>query len=133
MPVRGIQRVKRNYKMAIDRIANQTTDRTVYEILSQGGAMAATMTPIDTSALINSHFAEIKVGKNKVVGVTGYTAKYAAAVHDASGVLKGRPRDPNKPGRGDFWDPNAEPGFLVKGFDEIKPSIPAILKRNYKK
>lgn len=133
MPVRGIKRVKRNYRVAVEKVSVQTTERTVYEILSQGGAMAATMTPVDTSNLINSQYApQVGVQQGKVSGHLGYTAEYAAYVHDAPGVLAGQPRDPNDPSRGDFWDPNAEPGFLDKGFEEIKPSIPAILKRNYR-
>ncbi|MBV7482524.1 hypothetical protein [Bordetella sp. BOR01] len=132
MPVKGIERVRRNYRVAVARIAEGTTERTVYEILSQGGAMAAQMTPIDTSNLVNSQYApQIEVSQGKVTGNIGYTAEYAATVHDAAGTLRGRPRDPNDPSRGDFWDPNAEPRFLEKAFDEIKPAIPAILKRNY--
>lgn len=130
MPVKGIERVKRNYRVAVKKIATGTTERAVYEILSSGGAMAATMTPIDTSNLVNSQYApQIDVQQRKVAGHIGYTAEYAAQVHEAPGTLAGRPREN---GNGDYWDPNAEPGFLTKGFDEIKPSIPAILKRNYK-
>lgn len=132
MPVKGIERVKRNFRAILKDIGETRTERAVYEILSQGAAMAAQMTPVDTSTLVNSHFVDINAGTTKVQGKTGYTAGYAARVHEASGTLKGLPRDPNKPGRGDYWDPNAEPGFLRKGFDEIKPSIPAILKRHYK-
>lgn len=133
MPVKGIERVKRNLRVTVARIAEGTTERTVYEILSQGGAMAAQMTPIDTSNLVNSQYApQIDVKQGKVTGNIGYTAAYASAVHDAPGTLRGQPRDPNDPSRGDFWDPNAEPGFLTRGFEEIKPAIPAILKRNYK-
>ena len=133
MPVKGIERVKRNYRVTVARIHGQVTERTVYEILSQGGAMAAQMTPIDTSNLVNSQYApQIDVAQGKVTGNIGYTAEYAAAVHDAPGKLRGRPRDPNDPGRGDFWDRNAEPRFLEKGFEEIKPSIPAILRKNYR-
>lgn len=130
MPVKGIQRVKRNYKVAVQRIARGTSEKTVYEILSQGGAMAAQMTPIDTSNLVNSQYApQLTVQADKVTGHLGYTAAYAGAVHDASGSLDGKPR---MNGNGNYWDPNAEPGFLRKGFEQIKPAIPAILKRNYR-
>lgn len=133
MPARGIERVKRNLRVKVSDIAEGTTERTVYEILSQGGAMAAQMTPIDTSNLVNSQYApQIEVKQGKVTGNIGYTAEYAQQVHEATGSARGRPRDPEDPSRGDFWDPNAEPGFLTKGFEEITPAIPAILKRNYK-
>jgi hypothetical protein len=59
----------------------------------------------------------------------GYTASYAFAVHEAPGTLKGQSRPS---GRSDYWDPNAQPRFLVEGFDQLKSSIPAILKAYYR-
>lgn len=144
--------MRKNYRRTVQRIAGTVSDRAVYEILSQGGAMAATMTPIDTSNLINSQYApQIDMKSGKVAGHIGYTADYASAVHGMPGTLKGQPRahfgrtgnqsaqGPMVPrafgggtGNGNYWDPNAEPEFLTKGFEEIKPAIPAILKRNYR-
>lgn len=135
MPVKGIERVRRGYKVAVDRISGQVSEGAVYAILSQGAAMAQTLTPTDSSNLINSQYApQIEVKRGKVTGSVGYTADYAAAVHDAAGttVGKGVARDPSDPGRGDFWDPNAEPEFLSKGFDEIESSVPAILRSYYR-
>ncbi len=152
MPVKGIDRVKRNYRRTVQKISGPVSERAVYEILSRGGVMAATMTPIDSSNLVNSQYApQTDVKKGKVSGHIGYTADYAAAVHSMPGTLKGQPRvdfgrtgnqsehGPVIPyafgggtGKGNYWDPNAEPEFLTKGFEEIKPAIPAILKRNYR-
>jgi hypothetical protein len=129
MPLKGIAKVRKNYRVAVEKIAVGTTDRALYAILSQGGAMADTMTPIDTSNLINSRTApQIEPSATGMKGRVGYTAHYAAAVHEATGKLKGKPRPRN---RGNYWDPNAEPQFLEKGFEAIKPSIPIILKRVY--
>jgi hypothetical protein len=100
------------------------------EALIIGGGMAATMTPVDTSNLINSQFRIIERVATGVRGRMGYTAAYAAAVHDASGKLKGDPRDPNDPSRGNFWDPAGEPDFLTKGFEQTKADIDAAVKRN---
>lgn len=151
MAVKGIERVKRNYKRTVERIAGPVSEGAIYAVLSQGGAMAATMTPMDTSTLINSQYApQISVQGGKVKGQIGYTADYASAVHEAPGKLKGQPRadfgrtgvhsdyGPRVPvafgggtGVGNYWDPNAEPGFLTKGFEQIKPAIPSILKATY--
>ena len=132
MPVKGIERVKRGFRIAVKEIGEGKTERAVYETLSQGSAMAAQMTPIDSSNLVNSQYApQIDVKEGKVSGSVGYTASYAAAVHEASGKLKGKPRaDFGKTragvafgggtGNGNYWDPNAEPEFLTKGFDQIK-------------
>lgn len=133
MPIEGIKRVKQGFRMKIDDISQAKTEGAVYAILSQGAALAQTMTPIDTSTLVNSQTApQITVGSNGVEGSVGYTAAYAAAVHEAPGTLAGQPRDENDPSRGDYWDPNAEPEFLTKGFDQIIPAIPAILRRTYR-
>lgn len=143
MPVKGIERVKRGFRIAVREIGEGKTERAVYETLSQGSAMAAQMTPIDSSNLVNSQYApQIDVKEGKVSGSVGYTASYAAAVHQASGKLKGKPREDfgktragvafgGGTGNGNYWDPNAEPKFLTKGFDQIKGALPAILKRIY--
>lgn len=135
MPVKGIERVRRGYKVTVDRISGSVSEGAVYAILSQGAAMAHTMTPIDTSNLINSQYApQITMNRGKITGNVGYTAAYAGAVHDAAGtnVGKGVARDPADPSRGDFWDPNAEPEFLSKGFEQIESSVPAILRSHYR-
>ena len=57
MAIQGIDRVRRNLRVAVENIAEGRSERAIYEILSQGAAMAQTMTPIDTSNLINSQTA----------------------------------------------------------------------------
>lgn len=142
MPVKGIERTKRGFKVKIEEIDGQRTNRAMHAILSRGAAMSATMTPVDTSKLINSQYTRVTQQQGKATGRTGYTARYAEAVHDASGKLKGQPRADfgrtragvefgGGTGNGNYWDPNAEPKFLEKGFEEIKPEIPAILKAAY--
>jgi len=86
MPVKGIERVKRGFRIAVKEIGEGKTERAVYETLSQGAAMAAQMVPRDTSNLVDSQYApQIDVKEGKVSGSIGYTASYAAAVHEASG------------------------------------------------
>lgn len=148
MPVRNIQRVKLNLKQAISDIEGKKTQKAIYDVLSQGQALAALMVPIDTSFLINSSFGPVMIDAK--TGRVGYTAEYAKWVHDAPGTLRGKPRanfgrtanhssaGPQRPvafgggtGRGEYWDPNGEPQFLVKGFEQLMSSIPAILKASY--
>lgn len=130
MAVKGIERVKRNYKLIINDIDQTKTEAAVYAVLSQGAAIAQVHTPVDTSALVNSQYApQIEQQAGKTVGQVGYTASYAAAVHNAPGVMKGIPRHN---GNGEYWDPDAEPGFLTKGFEELKPIIPRILEAEYR-
>lgn len=129
MPVKGIDRVKRGFRVRVESISGPMTERAVYNVLQTGGAYADMMTPVDTSNLINSRYApQIEQREGGTTGRVGYTAAYAAAVHGMSGKLKGRERPG---GNGQYWDPDAEPGFLDKGFEQVKPEIPAILKAAY--
>ncbi|MEN1396152.1 hypothetical protein, partial [Pseudomonas aeruginosa] len=67
MAIQGIDRVRRNFRVAVENIAGGVSERAVYEVLSQGAAMAQTMTPVDTSTLVNSQTApQITVGPNGV-------------------------------------------------------------------
>lgn len=151
MPAKGIQAVSRNYKVKTQKAAGPTTLTALRVVLMEGAAIADTMVPVDTSNLINSRFApEIKSSQKGMTGKVGYSASYAAAVHGMSGKLKGKPRadfgttsnhskvGPQKPQSfgggtkvGNYWDPNGEPQWLEKGFDKLKPHIPALLKKVY--
>lgn len=127
--VTGIQRVKLGLKRVADDEMQRRTRKALHAILSEGSARAALMTPVDTSNLINSQYApRITTGPARSSGHVGYTADYAAFVHSAPGVLKGQPR---ANGRGEYWDPSGEPGFLTKGFDEVIPRIDVILRSIY--
>lgn len=151
MPAKGIQAVRRNYRLKVENIDGKTTGAAVFLVLREGAAIADTMVPVDTSNLINSRFApQISHSKGKTTGKVGYSASYAAAVHGMSGKLKGKPRadfgttsnhskvGPQKPQAfgggtkvGNYWDPSGEPQWLTKGFDRLKPAIPALLKKVY--
>lgn len=90
---------------------------------------SATMTPIETSTLINSQFDTIEVNGTRVTGKVGYSANYALYVHNASGKLKGQPR-PN--GKGSYWSPNGEPKFLTKAADKTKDLVDKAIKAEMK-
>lgn len=146
MPVRGGDKLRRNMRRITHEIAGDLTPTVVKEILIIGEGYAANLTPIDTSNLINSGFRTVTSTATGAVGVVGYTADYALFVHQASGKLKGQPRHSVKAfgtrdgrtafasNKGDFWDPNAEPGFLQKGFErDGKADIEAHIVRRYRK
>jgi hypothetical protein len=129
MPARGVKQVRNRITRIMGDISGPKAERAVTEALIIGGGMAATMTPVDTSNLINSQFRIVRKVGTKINGQMGYTAAYAAAVHDAKGTLKGQARDPNDGSRGNFWDPAAEPEFLKKGFEMTKAAIDAVVIR----
>lgn len=56
--------------------------RAMQQFLIDAGAQAAVYTPIDTSTLINSQFRTVTINGTRVTGRIGYSASYAAYVHD---------------------------------------------------
>ncbi len=135
MAVRGIERVKRNFRVLVKDIDGRRTEEAVSAVLLSGRNAADVMTTQDTGTLLDSgYFPQVSQQAGKTTGHIGYTAAYAAAVHDAPGTLQGLPRPSRngQPGRGNYWGPGGEPGFLEKGFEEIKPSIPSILRSIYR-
>lgn len=134
MAIDGLEDVRRALLNEARKITEVRARKTVTEVLIQAAGYAATMTPIDTSNLINSQYRVVKISEDSVSGMLGYTAAYAAAVHDAAGTYKGRNimRDKKDPGRGVFWAPDGEPQFLRKAFEQADSirDIEAIVKRN---
>jgi hypothetical protein len=148
MPVAGIQRLKGNIRASFKGIAEDKTYQGLYAILQQGSALSATLTPIDSSTLVNSLYSPVIKGTS---GHVGYTAKYAQWVHEMPGKLRGQPRahfgrtgnrsaaGPQQmtpfgggTGKGNYWDPKAVPQFLTVAFDKITPHIPKLLKEAYR-
>lgn len=136
MPVKGLKEVRQAVRKAFVDISGPRAEKTLTEVLQTAAAFAATMTPIDTSNLINSQYRKITAYGTRVVGAIGYTAAYAAAVHDAKGTLLGTntPRSKSDPSRGNFWDKDGEPEFLRKAFEDsdARAAIDAVIKRGMK-
>lgn len=136
MPVKGLKEVRLQLKKIFGDIKGPKAEKTLTEVLITAAGLAATMTPIDTSNLINSQYRKITAYGTRVVGAIGYTAAYAAAVHNAKGTLLGTntPRSTSDPSRGNAWDPDAEPEFLRKAFEDsdARAAIDAIVKRGMK-
>lgn len=102
--------------------------RSMTQALIIGSSEAASMTPIDTSMLINSQFRRVDVSAGKVTGTAGYTAVYALAVHEMDDSGRGKPR-PSRGGipQGVTWGPAGESEFLKKGFEQAEPNIRAVI------
>ena len=130
MPVKGINRANKELDKISNQICNRMLEKGLYIAATVGAGYATLLTPVDTSNLINSQYIKVNNNSDGVSVSTGYTANYAAAVHGMSGKLKGQPRSSVKSfttksgqvafesNNGNFWDPDAEPEFLSKGFNE---------------
>lgn len=142
MPIKGADKVRANMARVFGKIKGPMTQATLTEVLIIGGGYADSMTPVDLGTLINSRFREIKTDGNRWIARYGYTASYAAAVHALSAKLKGQPRADfgmtragqafgGGSGKGNYWDPDAEPQWLTKGFErDGLADIKAAIKRN---
>lgn len=80
-----------------------------------GGSHSSLYTPIHTSNLLNSQFRSVTEQGGRIVGVLGYTANYAAYVHDP-GVKQ------------TFRRSTAKKEFLRLGFEDAKPLIDRIIR-----
>lgn len=114
--VKGISQAKENLNALVGDIQGRKVVRAMQSALIIGGSQAALYTPIDTSTLINSQFREITVNGNRVTGRVGYSANYAAYVHD--------PSVPQK-----FRRATARKEFLTKGFEDTQRQIDAVIAK----
>lgn len=129
MPIKGVKRVRERLKHELKEITDKKTHEVLWRVGMLAGGFAANMTPVDTGFLINSQFQYIGNTAEGMQLRLGYTARYAEWVHNMPGKLKGQPREHfgktsegvefgGGTGKGKYWDPNAEPEFLRKAFEE---------------
>lgn len=107
-------RVENRLPQFIGRKQRQAA-RGMTQALVLGASEASVLTPIDTSTLLNSQYRHVRSEGGRVVGTVGYTAEYAAAVHD--------PDNPQT-----FRRPSAEKEFLKHGMERAEPNIRAVLR-----
>jgi hypothetical protein len=142
MSVTGLDEVTTKLKAKLNALRGEQSQNAVITLLQVGAANAASLTPIDSSTLINSQHYRTWEAPEGVVGAVFYEAPYAKWVHEMPGVLKGQPRNHfGKTGAGmefgggtetgRYWDPDAEPQFLKKGMAEMKLEAQNILKAAY--
>lgn len=112
--------MRSNLQRQVQRRIPEQAERAVYVATSIIAGHAALTTPVDTSNLINSQYTRVFKAGTEVVGLVGYTARYAYFVHQAPGTLKGQARPD---GRGNYWAPNGEPKFLERAGDDNRNEI----------
>lgn len=128
--IQDIRNVQRRYKKAVKRI-QQSSEKTITEILIVIQNRAAFYTPQDTNALLNSQYRQvISETATVIVGRVGYTQNYAAALHERTDWTPMRPEERNPPGGA--YNANAQPKFLELAAEEELPTIRKILEYNYR-
>lgn len=127
--LRGIQEAIRKTEQIVGTITAEKAVRAIKSATYIIRTESATLTPIDTSTLINSQFDTVEVSGTRITGKVGYSAKYALYVHSASGKLAGKPRSN---GKGTYWSPGGEPQFLTKAAQRTKDLVDSVIKKEMK-
>lgn len=125
----GLQQSIRRTEQIVDNITAVKAIRALKSATYIIRTESATMTPIDTSTLINSQYDTVEINGMLITGKIGYSSNYALYVHNASGKLKGKPRPS---GRGNFWSPHAEPKFLTKAAEKTQSLVDSTIRREMK-
>lgn len=125
----GMQRVLARTKQVFDEVQSVKAVRAIKSANFIIRTESATMTPVETSTLINSQFDTVEVNGTRITGRIGYSARYAIYVHNASGKLAGRPRPS---GKGVYWGPHGEPQFLLKAGTKTKELVDQVIKQEMK-
>jgi len=114
--IKGVRQAQQNLDRIIGDIQGRKAVRALQSAMIIGSSQAAMYTPIDTSTLINSQFRELNVNGTRLTGRVGYSASYAAYVHD-----------PNIPQN--FRRATAQKEFLTKGFEDTRDVIDRTIKK----
>lgn len=142
--VKGVNETITKINRMIDDVQGVRIIRALYIVSEQVLESASVITPIDTSTLVNSRYIDFDTSGGRITAKVGFSAAYAAFVHDAPGKLKGQPRahfGTTREGKqfgggteqGVYWGPGGEPQFLKKGLDQVKPRIPELMAKGMKK
>lgn len=115
--VKGTQDCINQLNSIIGDVQSRKAVRAIQSALIIGSTRAAIYIPIGkTSNLINSQYREILIDGSRLIGRVGYTANYAAYVHD-----------PNRPMK--FRRTTAKKEFLYKGFEDEKATIDEVIRQ----
>lgn len=123
MPVKGAKAVKQNMKRIFKDISEKKAPQFVNAVLSIGENHSKELAPVEFSLLVNSIIKNINVSGKTTTGSLSYNTKYAAALEFR---IDWKPRPPSNK-RGPAWNPQAEPHYLKKGFED--PTSLAAIKK----
>jgi len=116
MPVTGAAAVRRKMGRIFKDINEKKAPQFVNQVLSIGLLHSKELAPLEFGTLVNSAFMDVDVNsfKGEVTGSVKYVTNYAAALEFRTDW---KPRPINEKA-GPAWNPNAEPHFLKKGFED---------------
>jgi DNA-binding transcriptional regulator WhiA len=91
--MRGIQQAIKRTQQIVGEITGEKAVSAIKAATYIIRTESASMTPVATSALINSQFDTVEVNGTRITGKIGYAANYALYVHNAPGEAQRRARE----------------------------------------
>lgn len=117
------QQINRNVRKLTEREIPLNIERALTVVAIIVGNKALEYTPIEFSMLVNGQYRTIDAYANGYTARVGYTANYAAALHERTDWSP-RPVEDKK---GPAWNPNAKPKFLTDAAKETKIEYTRVL------
>lgn len=128
--MQDVKSVQSKYKKAVSRISAKG-EKAITMMLISVQNRAAEYTPQDSNNLINSQYRQVvSETPTRITGRVGYTAGYAARLHDNTdwNLLTPAQRNP----QGGAYNPMGRPFFLRDGAQEASEmDFPKILRATY--
>lgn len=120
---RQVQTIERNVRQVMRQKIPQRINRALTGVGVVVGNKSLEYTPVEFSMLVNSQYRRLDAYPNRYTVSVGYTAEYAAALHNRTDWS---PRAPENK-QGPAWNPNASPKFLLRAADETRAMQTRIL------
>lgn len=136
--VRGVTAAKAQLDTILKDVAGRKAIRGIQSAMLILSAASAKEVPRDTSYLVNSQYREIDFDGTRIKGRVGYSANYAAAVHNAPGkylnTQTDRPvgRNEAQGSRGVIWGPNGNPRYLYYPAKDNEEEMLAVIRKEMK-
>ncbi len=125
----GLKKAEDSLRAIVDEVSGTRITRAITAAGIIISTESASMTPIATSTLINSQYRTIEINGTRITSKIGYSAKYAAFVHNAPGTLLGKSVNRSPASLGKVWGPSGNPKFLDKAVDNTRSMVDAAIMR----
>lgn len=126
--LKGLAQVRQRVNKTLLETIPSKAEKAAFVAITTGGGLANTYAPKEFGVLRRSQYRTVEATQTGATGRVGYAANYAAAVHAASGKLKGKKRRGEK-AIGNYWDPDARPAWLSFTFVKHRAEIDEVVRK----
>jgi hypothetical protein len=133
--VKGVNELKKNIQTYVGDKVPKAAERGLYVGLTLIENRSLEYVPLDTGALLNSRFKEIKQQEGLTIGRIGFVAAYALPLHSPKpgGKMDGwKPKPVPSPGKmTGGYNPAAKQDWLNIGLEEAWPEVQRAIKEEF--